>query len=64
MDWIKIVLFAVIMLQEVQIIILNKKTMSLAENAIVLNQMMALLIDKNPDSKVIVEDNRTNKTDN
>lgn len=64
MDWIKIVLFAVIILQELQIIILNKKTMNLAKNAVVLNQMMALLIDQNPDSKVIIEDNRTNKTDN
>lgn len=64
MDWIKIVLFAIIILQEFQIITLNKKIMNLAENAVVLNQMMALLIDQNPNSKVIIEDNRTNKTDN
>lgn len=59
MDWIKIILFAIIILQEFQIITLNKKTMNLAENAVVLNQMMALLIDQNPNSKVIIEDKRS-----
>lgn len=63
MDWITIILFASIILQELQIISLNKRNMILSQNVTALNQMMTTLIDKNISDKIIVEDRRTNVKD-
>ena len=59
MDWIKNILFVIIIFQELQIILLNKKNMDLNQDVMVLNQMMARLIDKNLSEKILIEDKRT-----
>ena len=63
MDWITIILFASIILQELQIISLNKRNMILNQNVIALNKMMTTLIDKNLSEKIILEDKRTGAED-
>ena len=63
MDWITIILFASIILQELQIISLNKRNIVLNQNVIALNKMMATLIDKNLSEKIILEDKRTGAED-
>ncbi len=59
MDWIKNILFVIIIFQELQIILLNKRNMDLRQDVMVLNQMMARLIDKNLSEKILIEDKRT-----
>ena len=63
MDWITIILFASIILQELQIISLNKRNMVLNQNVIALNKMMTTLIDKDLSKKIILEDKRTGAED-
>lgn len=62
MDWIKIVLFAIIILQELQIAVLNNKNIVLENKIMVLGQMMTALLDKDLSNKVIIEDKRQHKS--